>query len=72
MAIELVEGGVGQEVAGKLLDDELIEWLVGVECLDHPVAIGPDLAIVVQVQAVGVAIAGGVKPEPGHVLAVTR
>ena len=69
---ELVERGIGQQVAGKLLDDELVERLVGVERLDHPVAIGPDLAIVVQVQAMGVAVAGGVEPEPGHVLAVAR
>ena len=44
--------------------------LVAVEGVDDPVAVGPDLAVVVEVQAVGVAVAGGVEPEPRHVLAV--
>ena len=66
----LVEGRVGQQVAGELFDDELVERLVGVECVDDPVAIGPHLAEVVEVKAVGVAVPGGVEPEPGHVLAV--
>ena len=67
---DLVGGRVGQQVAGQLLDDELVEGLVGVEGVDDPVAVGPDLAVVVEVQAVGVAVAGGVEPEPRHVLAV--
>ena len=62
--------GIGQQVAGELLDDEPVERLVGVEGVDDPVAVGPGLAIVVEVQAVGVAVAGGVEPEPRHVLAV--
>ena len=63
--------GIGQQVAGELLDDEPVERLVAVEGPDDPVAVGPDLAVVVQVQAVGVAVPGGVEPEPRHVLAVS-
>ena len=37
----LGKGGLGQEVAGELLDGELIVGLVGVERVDDPVAIGP-------------------------------
>ena len=66
----LVGRRIGQQVAGELFDDEPVERLVGVEGVDDPVAIGPGLAIVVEVQAVGVAIAGGVEPESRHVLAI--
>jgi hypothetical protein len=39
---ELVFGRVRQQVAGNLLDRELIERLVGVERADHIIAKGPD------------------------------
>ncbi len=67
---DLVEGRVGQQVAGKLLDDEPVERLVAAEGADDPVAIGPYFAVIVEVKAVGVAITDGVEPEPRHVLAV--
>jgi len=67
---ELLFGRFRQQVARQLLDGELIERHVAVEGLDHPVAIGPNLAVVVEVQTVGVAVAGGIEPEPGHVLTV--
>jgi hypothetical protein len=41
---DLVFGRVWQQVAGKLLDDELVEGLVAVEGFDHPVTVGPDRA----------------------------
>ena len=44
--------------------------MFAVEGVDHPVAVGPHLAVVVEVQAVRVAVAGGVEPVAGHVLAV--
>ena len=59
-------------VAGELLGQEAVVRLVGVEGAHHPVAVRPHLAVVVQVQAVGVAVAGGVQPEAGLVLAVAR
>ena len=35
----------GEEVAGHLLRDELVKWLVGVERRDDPVAVAPGLGI---------------------------
>ncbi len=66
----LVAAGVRQEVAGDLLDGEAVERHVGVEGLHDPVAVGPHLPLVVEVEAVRVGIAGGVEPVPGHLLAV--
>ena len=60
---------VGQQVAGELLDREPVERQVAVEGADDPVAIGPHLAEVVEVIAVGVGVAGGVEPVAGAVLA---
>ena len=65
----LVEGGVGEEVAGELFDGELVEGLVAVEGVDDPVAVGPHFAEVVEVEAVGIGVAGGVEPVAGAVLA---
>ncbi len=66
----LTQGRLREEIPGQLLDRELVEGLVGVERVDHPVAIRPDPTLVVEVQAVGVPVARGVQPEPGHVFAV--
>ena len=62
--------GVGQEVAGELLDDELVVGLVGVEGVNHPVAPAPHVARAVVLIAVGVGVAGGVEPAGGHAFAV--
>ncbi|EDY22388.1 hypothetical protein CfE428DRAFT_0513 [Chthoniobacter flavus Ellin428] len=64
--------GMRQQVAGDLLDGELIERHVSVEGLDHPVAIGPSFDVVIQVHAVRVGIAGGIQPVTRPVLAVVR
>ena len=64
--------GFGQQVAGQLLDRELVERLVVVEGVDHPVAVGPDLAVVVDVDAVRVGVAGGVEPVAAAMLAPVR
>ena len=37
----LFEGCCRQHIACELLDRELIEWQVVVECVDEPVTIGP-------------------------------
>ena len=66
----LIHGGIGQEIAGELPDGELIVGKVLVEGANHPVAVGPHAAFVVEVQAVGVCIAGGIEPEAAHVLAI--
>ncbi len=65
-------GRVGQHVAGDLLDREAIEGHVGVERVDHPVAVLPDVATLVLLVAVGVGVAGEVEPRPGPALAVAR
>ena len=67
---ELGGGGIGEEVAGELLGDEVGPGFVVVEGVDDPVAVGIELAVVVEVEAVGVAVADGVEPVAGHVFAV--
>ena len=64
-----VQVGFRQHVARDLFDRELVEGLVPVEGPDHPVAVGPHLPIVVDVDAVGVSVAGRVQPVAGTVLA---
>ena len=62
---DLIDGGVGEEVAGDLLDGEAVEGHVGVEGVDDPVAEAPDFAEVVALEAVGVGVAGEVEPRAG-------
>ena len=66
----LVERGVWQQITGELFDREAIERHVGVERLHDPVAVGPHLPLVVEVETVGVGIAGDVEPVAGHLLAM--
>ena len=61
-ADQLIERAIGQQVAGELLDRELIERHVPVESIDHPIAIRPVLAIVVEVDAVGVGVSSVIQP----------
>ena len=65
----LIEGAVWKQVAGELFDRELIERSIGVEGVDDPLAIGPDFAEVVEVDAVSIGVARGVKPIASAVLA---
>ena len=62
----------GKQVAGNLLDDELVVGQVAVEGPDDPVAIEVDLAGLVFLVAVGIGIAGGIEPDPRPALAVMR
>ena len=70
---DLIGRGVGavvaHEVAGQLQDRELVERHVAVEGVDHPLPVGPHLAVVVEVDAVGVGVAGVVEPVAAAVLA---
>ena len=61
--------GSGQEVAGKLPGDELVEGEVRVERLDHPVAPGPHGPVDVGLIAEGVGVPRHVEPVDGHPLA---
>ena len=67
---DLVLGRVRQQVSGQLLDRELVEGLVLVEGLDHPVAISPDDASRVARVAGAVGIAGEIEPLAGPVFAI--
>ena len=69
---ELAERRLGQQVAGELLDGELVERHVAVQRIDDPVAPMPLVACAVGLEAVGVGVAGGVEPRLRHVLAVAR
>ena len=62
----------GQQVAGQLLDRELVERQIAVERADDPVAPRPHPAMAVDVVAVRVGVARGVEPGHGHALAVVR
>ena len=68
----LLASGAGEEIAGELKNRELVEGEVVVEGLHDPVAVGPHVALVVEVEAVGVGIARDVEPMAGHLLAVVR
>ena len=72
VAIFCSVGRVRQQVAGELLDRELVERHVGVQGADDPVAIGPEVAQVVALEAVRVGVAGQVEPRPGPALAELR
>ena len=62
-------GAVLDQVAGELQDRERIEGEVAVEGVDHPLPVGPHLAIVVEVDPVRVGVAGVVEPVTAAVLA---
>ena len=66
----LVCGGIRQQVTGDLFDRELIEWHILIECLDDPVAVGPDRSRVVFFVTIGVRISGEIEPFARPPLAV--
>ena len=67
----LVKRGIGQEIAGKLFDGELVEREVAVESADDPVAPGPHFAVPIDLIAIAVRKARRVEPVLRHPLAVT-
>ena len=69
---EFVDVLGGKEVAGELFADEAVERFVGVEGADDVIAVRPDRAVVVEMQAVGVAVASVVEPVTRPVFAVAR
>jgi len=68
----LVACGIGQHVAGKLLEGELVERHVRVKGMDDPIAVGPDGAGTVFLVAVRIGIAGEVEPAPRPPLPIVR
>ena len=69
---DLVLRRSGQEVARNLLDDELVVGQVAIQSADHPIAIEPDLALLVLLESVGVGIARRIQPVPPPAFAVMR
>ena len=57
------------QIARQLQHGELVERHVAVEGVDHPLPVGPHLPLVVEVDAVGVGVAGIVEPVPGPLFA---
>ena len=66
---ELVKRWIRQQVAGNLLHRELVERLVLVQRLDDPVTIGVHLAVVVDVDPMGITVARRIKPVARPMLA---
>ena len=67
---DLILGGLGQEVAGDLLDEKLVVGLVPIQGVNDPVTPGPLFAREIFFEAVAVGVAGGVEPDAGPFLAV--
>ena len=68
----LIVGRFGQEVAGELRGDELVEGKVVVERFDDPIAPRPHLALAIHLEAVAVGVARDVQPVHGHAFAEVR
>ena len=68
----LPERRIRQQVAGELLDRELVERQIVVERLDHVVAVGRDAVLLVAVVADRVGEPHQVEPPRGHPLAEGR
>ena len=66
----LLGGGCGEQIAGELFDRKLIEGLIRVEGLDHPVAPNPLEGVAVLLIAVGISVAGGIEPRQRHAFAI--
>src|SRR6185436_8738085 len=66
----LLQGGVGQQVAGQLLDGELIKRHVLVERVDHPFTVRPDRTRQVHLIAIGIGVTRQVQPSARDVFAV--
>ena len=65
--------GRGNQVTGDLFDQKPVEWPVGVEAVNHPVAVSPGVGVVqVVVHAVAVGVANNIEPQPSVALAVAR
>ena len=68
----LVPGGVGQEVAGHLLDGELVKRHVPVEGVDDPIAVRPNRARQIFFIAIGICVTRYIQPLAGPAFAIVR
>ena len=69
---ELFAGWFGQEIAGELLNRELIERLVLVERIDHVVAIRKNVHVLIAVIADSVGEPHDIQPRDRHPFAEMR
>ncbi len=69
---ELLGRCVRQQVAGKLFQRELVERHVGVDRVDDPLAVLPNLASRIDREAIRVGVACDVEPMPSMPLAIGR
>ena len=67
---KLLERRLRQQVAGDLLDGELVERQVAVQGVDHPVAVAPNDAQRIGAVAFAIGIARQIEPDSGPALAV--
>ena len=67
-----VGGWVGRQfIAGELLGEESVVGHVGVEGIDAPIAVAPDLRPqFVALEAIGIGVANGIEPGDGKMLAI--
>ena len=67
---QLLQSGRGKQVSGNLFHRKLVKRQVPVEGADHPVAVGPDGTLVVQMQSMRVPVPCQVEPVPRHLFPV--
>ena len=67
---ELFDRGIRQQVAGDLLDGKLVVGFVFIEGLNHVVAVGRRVALLVAVVPYGVGVANRIEPVNGHLFPV--
>ena len=63
---------IGQKIAADLLHGEFVEALVSIESVNHPFAVGPDFAVVINVLTVCVAVTRRIEPVARAMFAVAR
>ena len=68
----LIERRAGDEIAGELVDDELVVGKIPVECIDDPVAVFPDITVGVVAEAFGIGVAGEIHPDGSPAFAEVR
>ena len=68
----LVQSGIRQQVAGNLLNGELIERHVLLERFNHPIAPAPHIARAIGLIAVCIRVPGRLHPTKSHALGIAR
>ena len=68
----LVLRGIGQQIAGELLDNELIIRQIAIERVDHVITIEPDVARFILFEPIRIRVARRIKPMAAPAFAVMR